>query len=576
MINIADHKGKLLDIISPISKLIHMEIAIFDEGARLVCATPTSKKIKGTAVHLPSIREVLEKGNVLVTNPGKMDSCKCCRFVADCPSKIEILASLRLESVNPSVVSITSFDKDDETILKNIKYYIESLELVTSMIEKFLTNLVSEQENQIIRYAHSSLLPEDCLICDLTGRILFNTLNLPDHDMNCAADSHLLFWLDETAVKRITETKTALTMEAKVIDQTKLVGVVPIKKRSTILGHRITLTNPLSAPKAQRSSNALDSLLAVSSPMVDLKETIRKIAKSSSSVVIHGETGTGKELVAKSIHQLSPRQNGPFIAVNCANFPEQLFESEVFGYEEGTFTGGKKGGKIGILEQADGGTVFLDEISELPLFQQTKLLRFIQERTVTRLGGAAAHPVDVRIICATNKDLHREIQKGTFRKDLYYRINVISLTVPALRERSDDILCLADRFIDLYKGNINPRIKALSPEAREALLIYDWPGNVRELENCIECALNIETSDHITINSLPREIRQSKHTTSDTPSLLKDNEKTLIKHYLDAYGWHRAGKEKTAQTLNISLRSLYRKIKDFNLAETNNFNSPVN
>ena len=197
--------------------------------------------------------------------PGKMDTCKSAA-VADCPSKIEILASLRLESVNPSVVSITSFDKDDETILKNIKYYIESLELVTSMIEKFLTNLVSEQENQIIRYAHSSLLPEDCLICDLTGRILFNTLNLPDHDMNCAADSHLLFWLDETAVKRITETKTALTMEAKVIDQTKLVSVVPIKKHSTILGHRITLTTPLSAPKAQRSSNALDSLLAVSPP----------------------------------------------------------------------------------------------------------------------------------------------------------------------------------------------------------------------------------------------------------------------------------------------------------------------
>lgn len=242
----------------------------------------------------------------------------------------------------------------------------------------------------------------------------------------------------------------------------------------------------------------------------------------------------------------------------------------MFGYEEGAFTGAKKGGKLGVFELADGGTVFLDEISELPLLQQTKLLRFLQERTITRVGGVTSYPVDVRIICSTNKDLLNEVQAGNFRKDLYYRINVIKLTVPSLRQRRDDIPYLVDHFINLYKPNINNRISGITPECTDVLQNYDWPGNVRELENCIEYAINLENGPKITPKALPMEIYQ--HKAPQAHSIIQENEAIIIRQSLDTFGWDTQGKQQTADHLNISLRTLYRKIRQFNLSDHHSLN----
>ncbi|HHT20546.1 MAG TPA: sigma 54-interacting transcriptional regulator [Tissierellia bacterium] len=566
MIHISDHKAQIADVISTVSKIINMEIAVFDEFAQIICTTPTYRKIKGTSVHMPSIKEVFEKGNVVVTTPGQMESCIGCRFVENCPSNIEILASVTVDAVDPCVVSITSFDKDDQTIIKNIKYYIESLELVVQLIGKQLHNLVIAKENEIIRLAHLSQSSEESLITDQEGRVIYNSL----HVENCyqAGSNHLDYWVDPAIHDLIIRSTTSLTVEAEVLGEKRILSSKPIKQNQKIVGYQVDIQT--TERDITVHTNPFHNFISVSNCMNDLKEMITRIAPSASSVVIYGETGTGKELVARSIHDMSQRKNEKFVAVNCANFPEHLFESEMFGYEEGAFTGAKKGGKLGVFELADGGTVFLDEISELPLLQQTKLLRFLQERTITRVGGVTSYPVDVRIICSTNKDLLSEVQAGNFRKDLYYRINVIKLTVPSLRQRRDDIPYLVDHFINLYKPNINNRISGITPECTDVLQNYDWPGNVRELENCIEYAINLEHGPKITPKALPMEIYQ--HKAPQAHSIIQENEAIIIRQSLDTFGWDTQGKQQTADHLNISLRTLYRKIRQFNLSDHHSLN----
>ncbi len=242
-----------------------------------------------------------------------------------------------------------------------------------------------------------------------------------------------------------------------------------------------------------------DKIIGKNESFVKIIEYAKKIADSKSSVLILGESGTGKELFAQAIHNYSNRRDEPFIAINCGAIPGDLIESELFGYEEGAFTGAKRGGKPGKFEIADGGTIFLDEIGEMPLDMQIKLLRVIEEGTVSRIGGSKQIPVDVRIIAATNKDLKQEVEKGNFRKDLYYRLNVLPIYLPPLRERKDDIPILIEYFMKTISKKLNKRIVDIPPEYLDYLMNYDWPGNVRELGNVIEMIVNTE---HIPFNFL--------------------------------------------------------------------------
>ena len=237
-------------------------------------------------------------------------------------------------------------------------------------------------------------------------------------------------------------------------------------------------------------------------------ELVRRVAPSDSTVLICGESGTGKELVARAIHRNSPRANRPFVAINCAGLSETLLESELFGHEKGAFTGAtiRKQGK---LEVAEGGTLFLDEVSEMPAVIQPKLLRCLQEREFERVGGTATIKADIRVIAATNKSLPEMVEAGTFRSDLYYRLNVVPLTMPPLRDRRDDIPALASHFIAKASQKCGSRIKQLSPEARSLLMTYDWPGNVRELENAIERAMVLGSADAILADDLPEAVLET-------------------------------------------------------------------
>jgi two-component system, NtrC family, response regulator PilR len=245
--------------------------------------------------------------------------------------------------------------------------------------------------------------------------------------------------------------------------------------------------------------NSLDNIVGSSPALEKLKATIRTVAPTGSTVLIYGESGTGKELVARAVHACSPRASGPFVSINCGAFPETLLESELFGYVKGAFTGANQN-KRGLFEVSNGGTIFLDEISEMSVSMQVKLLRVLQERTIRPVGGTQETPIDVRVIAATNKDLKQMIVANTFREDLYYRVSVIPIQVPPLRERREDVELLANHFLKKYANAAQKSILRIRPESLEALRNFDWPGNVRQLENTIERAVAMETGDELRVD----------------------------------------------------------------------------
>jgi two-component system response regulator PilR (NtrC family) len=247
------------------------------------------------------------------------------------------------------------------------------------------------------------------------------------------------------------------------------------------------------------SRNSLENIIGASPAIEKLKATIRTVAPTASTVLIYGESGTGKELVARAVHACSARATGPFVSINCGAFPETLLESELFGYMKGAFTGASQN-KRGLFEVASGGTIFLDEIGEMSLSMQVKLLRVLQERTVRPVGGAQETPVDVRVIAATNRDLREMIANNTFREDLYYRVSVIPIQVPALRERRDDVELLANYFLKKYAGAAQKSILRIAQESLDALKNFEWPGNVRQLENTIERAVAMETGNELKVD----------------------------------------------------------------------------
>jgi len=321
------------------------------------------------------------------------------------------------------------------------------------------------------------------------------------------------------------------------------------------------------------SRNSLDNIVGGSAPIEKLKNTIRTVAPTASTVLIYGESGTGKELVARAVHSCSPRSTEPFVSINCGAFPETLLESELFGYVKGAFTGANQN-KRGLFEVASGGTIFLDEIAEMSVSMQVKLLRVLQERTVRPVGGAQETPVDVRVIAATNRDLREMVANNTFREDLYYRVSVIPIQVPALRERRDDVELLASHFLKKYAGAAQKSILRIRQESLEALRNFDWPGNVRQLENTIERAVAMETGEELKVDleaDRPR-VRVAASTNGHSPHVPTDGmdfekyvagvERALIESALEQSGGVQI---RAAELLKVSYRSFRHLLKKYDI-----------
>jgi len=318
------------------------------------------------------------------------------------------------------------------------------------------------------------------------------------------------------------------------------------------------VVNPLKG-----KTEAVDTIIGKSSATIELIKTAKRAAKVPTSVLIEGESGTGKEVLARAIHNASARASKPFIAINCGAIPKEIIQSEFFGYEEGTFTGGRKGGKIGQFEAADGGTVLLDEIGEMPMEMQVSLLRFLQDKTVIRVGGQTAKKIDVRIIAATNRDLQKHVADGLFREDLFYRLKVIHVTIPPLRERKDDIFPIANYYLEHYSTLYDLKKKTLRQETKNLLFQYNWPGNIRELANVIENALVFCDSDEITPDLLPAEILQYKPgLLKASPERTEQQEKEIV---MRALNQAKGNVSQAAKSIGVSRNTLYRKIDKYGL-----------
>jgi DNA-binding NtrC family response regulator len=342
--------------------------------------------------------------------------------------------------------------------------------------------------------------------------------------------------------------------------ESKTLGVVV----SRAVQHR-RLREQIRMLRAARDAN--QSLIVGGSPaMRKVADLIDRVGDSDASVLIHGETGTGKELVARAVHNKSKRREGPFVAINCAAVPHSLLESELFGHARGAFTDAKAT-RVGLFQQANGGTLFLDEIGELPIDVQPKLLRALQERKVRPVGDNREIPYDARIVAATNRDLENEVREKRFREDLYYRINVVKVEVPPLRSRGSDTLHLAHHFLKVFAERSGKPTLELSERAAERLMAYEWPGNVRELENCIEHAVALARFDQVTVEDLPEKLRGylagSFVATANDPTEIVTMEELEKRYLLRVFKLVGNNKSRAAEVLGIDRRTMYRKLERY-------------
>lgn len=342
--------------------------------------------------------------------------------------------------------------------------------------------------------------------------------------------------------------------ELKIVIE-KTLGIAAIKKENDVLREEIGLRY------------GIDQIIGQDAKMQEIFELIKTVASTKSTVLIHGESGTGKELIAGAIHNLSPRKNQRFVKVNCAAISEELLESELFGHEKGAFTGAIRTNE-GKFVLADGGSILLDEISEMSPKLQAKLLRVLQEKEIDKVGGREPIKVDVRVMATTNRYLAEEVKKGNFREDLYYRLNVVTIAFPPLRERKGDILLLIKFFMDRYNREMNKKVNWIDKDVEQTFLKYHWPGNVRQLENCIERSIVLSKSNTITMDYLPMEIVQSAmqlQSGGDDPGIqagmtVAEMEKQLIFKTLDFTNNNRT---RAAELLGISIRTLRNKLHEY-------------
>lgn len=375
--------------------------------------------------------------------------------------------------------------------------------------------------------------------------------------------------------------------EIKLLSDTNnrtLITVKPIKLNEKVVGAVVTLSKKTEMQDNMYTSRSayktFDDILGESDAILNVITNCKIIANSPSTVLIQGESGTGKEILAQAIHNFSYRRDKKFVAINCGAIPKNLIESELFGYEEGAFTGAKKGGKLGKFEVANGGTVFLDEIGEMPLEMQVHLLRVIQEGRITRIGSEKEIPIDVRIIAATNKDLKEEIKNGTFREDLFYRLSVIPIYLPPLRERKGDVEKLIEHFLRIKAFKLNKNVPKIDENLYNKLINYSWPGNVRELENCIENIVNLDGKisyqfeddmEDKNIEEIKDKHKECEVNDKEDRGIyielgndfkIKDIEKVLIEK---AIKYNQYNMSRTAKSLGISRNTLYYKLDKYNI-----------
>ncbi|QNL43383.1 sigma 54-interacting transcriptional regulator [Oscillibacter hominis] len=556
------HSTELSQVLQLIQHLFGIESAIFDNSATLVVSSSKYLKKKGTMVHKPSILEVIEQDEVTVFTPGNMPSCIGCRFNGNCPATLEILKRIMLADYPVGVLSFSAFSKSDhDRLTRDIEFFkqiiYDFVELISNLLRGSDGGINSGNIDGYLS-ALTELVPDGLLVTDRQGNIL---------SMNGAALGMLSGSCLKSVRDFLPDELVSMILEGSRVDDHSVtvdkensfsVSAVPIKTAGEVQGAAVRLVRKSGRILAKAKIPEADTMQGSGVHMSSIKRRMKKVVNSPSSVFISGETGTGKGLLAKSIHYESERSDKPFVTISCANIPESLFESELFGYEAGAFTGALKSGKRGKLEMAEGGTLFLDEISEMPMNMQAKLLNVLQDYRFERVGGTNTVRVNARIISASNADMNQRIAENRFRADLFYRLNVINIEMLPLRERMEDMPELLSAFLAKFNQRLNSHVASFSQEVLDLFYRYSWPGNIRQLENIVEYCVNMAEGATVKVEDLPayflREVSNQQ-----TPTL-KGMESATIREMLDHYGWDMKGKSRTAEALGISLRTLYRKM----------------
>ncbi|WP_419881795.1 sigma-54 interaction domain-containing protein [Peribacillus sp. B-H-3] len=570
------------EISSTVTKLfqsfpVRVEVVLQDDDQKsLPLKCPIISKIKKTGI------------DVFIRNKAEHSTCELCSLKNDCVAETTIIKPITKNKKVIGVLLVTPLDGQAGRLNKNFDNIEIQLDFCCEWISNKIENDDLKKENALVleeMIGLFSFIQEPILIVGLDGTIHSLSNNVSKefnksktvllgeniNEIMSASD-----WLKIKNVKNQQDFKISIpSLKSKQAEY--IAKVKPLLANGEIISFLIKFASIQDSKKKmteQRVLYTFKDVKGTSDSIQTVVDMARRVAPSDTSILLRGESGTGKEVFAQAIHQASNRRDGSFIALNCAAIPESLLESELFGHVKGAFTG-SSGDKPGRFEMANGGTIFLDEIGDLSLHLQAKLLRVVQERKIERVGDTKSTPVDVRIITATHRNLEELVAKGEFREDLYYRLNVIPITIPPLRERREDIPLLVEHFLKKFSRELFRSLKRLSNDVYEILLSYQWPGNIRELQNVVHHFVQLEIGDLVTMESLPKYLRDlyvngTKINQVDSLAVSgKRNthveEKDLIIELLNQYGRDTPSKKKVAKHMNISLPTLYRRISKYNI-----------
>ena len=595
MAKLSDIKTSVQQVAEAISLALGVEVEIVDNELNV---------IGGTGVYHDRIGQLEEEGNLesnllyaRVLRAGKT------QYVADAfadkdydergpegtksGERAEVCTPIKIGDDIIGIIGLVAFTEEQREFLadpeRHMTDFVEKMAdlLAAKAAQQAAVNKIEEDRDKmstVIETAHEGIFALDqrgyVKHCNNTAASLFGTTK---QDL---LGKHINELMPGTPAIKVIETGRGYTENEEIFHVGSkqhhfIVTVKPIAAGNTFDGVVVSFRDIEEAKKlvynfSTRSiKNTVDDIVGTSDKIMAAKRQALIVARGNSTVLISGESGTGKEMFAKAIHYASSRADHPFVTVNCGAIPEHLLESELFGYEKGAFTGASEAGKAGKFELADKGTIFLDEIGDMPLHLQVKILHVLQNMRFQRVGGNKDILVDVRVIAATNQDLEKLIRENKFREDLYYRLSVIPMRIPPLRERKDDIKMLMNHFLRKYNAYMNRRIKGFAKDVEELYMKHEWPGNVRELENAIEYGTNMAFGDIITMDEVPARIRRAEDEVIrlrnfDKPlaEQVKIYEREIIIKKLKA---NNGVKESVARELGLSRATLYRKLSELNI-----------
>ena len=587
MNGLKDIRDDIQNIAEAMLSVLNIDVTIVDEHLERIAGTGTylekiGDKVEGYSAFKKSLEEQVI---IYIDDSQKNDICKVCSNNGNCKEHAELCCPITLDGYSYGVVGLIAFNKEQSDIIKdNAKDLTNFLGKMADLISNKLKAQIKTEELELEKKKLEILLNsmnKAVVSIDKEGNIdKYNVkfkeiFNMRDDNIDGENIFQLLDFIKKPSTNDLKKHKTGVFYYKENSRNLKgIYNVSEIAVKNKLKGYVIDFIENKDAIKNYNKINkdykiTLDNIISESEIMEHTKQKALIASKSNSTVLITGESGTGKELFARAIHNHSDRVDNTFVTVNCAAIPDNLLESELFGYEEGAFTGAKKGGKLGKFEIAHHGSIFLDEIGDMSLHLQGKLLRVLQERELDKIGGKSNILIDVRVIAATNKNLVELVEKGQFREDLYYRLNVIPITLPALRQRKNDIPLLIDYMIKEYAHKLNKDVIGIEDDAKKTLIDYSWPGNVRELQNVIEYSINMSNSSLLNLDIIPNNIKSKyydeKSNKCEEIRTLEDLEKEEISKALNKFKHYKKDKELVAKSLGISRATLYRKLEKYNL-----------